>query len=77
MTRDKLPEKIRDKGDWWAKCDCITTVSFARLDRIHTGRCAATGKRLYVAPKVYGPDLQAIKVAIINHLGMADLISIK
>ena len=78
MTHDKLPEKLRNMaGDWWAKCDCLTSVSLARLERIRNGRCPNTGKRLYITPKLYGADLDAIKLAVINHLGMMDLIPVK
>jgi uncharacterized protein YifN (PemK superfamily) len=75
MTTDKLPEFLRKKGEWWAKCDCITHVSFARLDRIQAGKCPNTGKRLYQSPKAYGIDLKAIKLAVAYHLGISDLIS--
>lgn len=75
MDRSKLPERMQ-KNDWWAKCDCIATVCFDRLDRIWMGKCPTTGKRLYAAPKVYGEDLLAIKLAIIRHLGFSDLIPI-
>ena len=73
MTNDKLPEFMR-KNDWWAKCDCVTTVSFARLDRVKGGKCPNTGKRLYVTPTVYTEDLRQIKLAILSHFGMQDLI---
>ena len=75
MTRDKLPQKLRNMGDWWAKCDCITTVSFERLDRISNGK-DINGKRLYVSPPTYAADLAAIRLCVINHLAMTDLISV-
>ena len=76
LDRDKLPVRLKDKGEWWAKCDCIATVSFARLDRISNGRCAATGRRIYDAPKLYGEDLKAIKIGVLAHLAMTDLIPV-
>ena len=74
MTTDKLPVFLRG-DDCWAKCDCITTVSLARLDRAKGGKCPNTGKRLYIVPTVYSMDLAGIKIAILHHLGMMDLIS--
>jgi mRNA interferase MazF len=74
MTRDKLPQVLQKKGDWWAKCDCLASVSFERLDRIKNGRCPQTGKRLFIAPKVFGDDLLAIRHGVLNHLGLTDLI---
>jgi hypothetical protein len=74
MDRDKLP-KVMQGNDWWAKCDCLASVSFVRLDRIKAGKCPNTGKRLYDTPAVCKTDLFAIKVAVMNHLGMSDLIS--
>jgi mRNA interferase MazF len=76
LDRNKLPVRLRDKGDWWAKCDCITTVSFARLDRISNGRCPATGRRIYEAPKLYSEDLKGVRAAVIAHLAMTDLIPV-
>ncbi|MEX0717159.1 MAG: type II toxin-antitoxin system PemK/MazF family toxin [Planctomycetaceae bacterium] len=73
MTFNKLPKQLQT-NDWWAKCDCIASVAFFRLDRIRSGRNPNTGKREYVAPTVYGKDLEAIKLAVLNHLGMSDLI---
>ncbi|MDA0835172.1 MAG: hypothetical protein O2955_11875, partial [Planctomycetota bacterium] len=52
-----------------------TSVSFSRLDRIQSGKDPNTGKRLYITPVLYGPDLQAVKMAIVHHLGFLDLIS--
>jgi uncharacterized protein YifN (PemK superfamily) len=74
MDRDKLPKSMQG-NDWWAKCDCLVSVSFGRLDRIKSGKCPNTGKRLYETPSVCKADLHSIKMAVINHLGMSDLIS--
>ena len=73
MTRDKLPAKMQT-NDWWAKCDCLASVSFARLDRLKAGKDPRTGKRIYEVPKIYGEDLSAIKKAVIHHLALSDLI---
>jgi uncharacterized protein YifN (PemK superfamily) len=62
-------------NDWWAKCDCLATVSFARLDRIRAGKCPNTGKRLFASPRVCTRDEIGIKMGIVSHLGMSDLIS--
>ena len=35
MTREKMPTSLRGK-ECWAKCDCVATVSFARLNRNKT-----------------------------------------
>jgi len=74
LTFGKLPVFF-PRNDWWAKCDCMTTVAFFRLDRCKAGKCPKSGKRLYEAPKLYGSDLERIKKAILNHLGMSGLIS--
>jgi uncharacterized protein YifN (PemK superfamily) len=74
MLPGSLPEYLDRKGQWWAKCDCVTTVAFSRLDRIKLGRDPNTGKRLYGSPKVAKSDLAAIKVSILGVLAMSDLI---
>lgn len=74
MTIAKLPVFLQ-KNDWWAKCDCMTTVAFFRLDRCKAGKCPTTGKRLFEAPKLYSEDLKSIKNAILSHLAMSLLIS--
>jgi uncharacterized protein YifN (PemK superfamily) len=73
MTREKLPPALQS-NDWWAKCDCLTTVAFFRLDRIKAGKDPRTGRRIFCTPKVYGADLEAVKRAAIQHLGFSDLI---
>ena len=76
MNRQALPKKLRDKGDWWAKCDCLTHVCFERLDRIQDGRDPRTGRRCYISPRIAEIDLKAIKICIVRYLGMSDLISV-
>ncbi len=74
MSPSSLPERLRSKGEWWAKCDCISHVSFARLDRIKNGRNSQTGKREYIAPRIGNEDLSAIKTCVLHALGMSHLI---
>jgi uncharacterized protein YifN (PemK superfamily) len=70
---DKLPNYLQ-KSDLWAKCDCIASVSFDRLDRVKAGKCPNTGRRLYESPKVYSEDMKQLKLCLANHLGLSDLI---
>lgn len=72
MSREHLPQSMQGK-DCWAKCDCLTTVCFARLDRIKI-KDPRTGARRYIAPKLHQADLNAIRSAILDYLGMSDLI---
>ena len=74
MNRLKLPQRMHG-NEWWAKCDCLTTVAFFRLDRCFVGKCPHTGKRLYDAPTITSEDLEGIKTAITKHLAIAVLIS--
>ena len=37
MTRDKLP-RFMQANNWWAKCDCLTTVALSRLERCRAGK---------------------------------------
>lgn len=75
MTREKMPASLRGK-ECWAKCDCVATVSFARLDRIRH-KHPQTGARVYSSPKLYQPDLDAIREALLSYFGMADLIRVR
>ncbi|MEK6261689.1 MAG: type II toxin-antitoxin system PemK/MazF family toxin [Planctomycetota bacterium] len=74
MTLSKLPVQMQG-NDWWAKCDCIASVSFHRLDRLRDGKDPRTGKRMYISPSVFREDMLAVKMAVVNHLGLLDLIS--
>jgi len=74
MNRLKLPQRLQG-NEWWAKCDCLTTVAFFRLDRCFVGKCPHTGKRQYEAPTITSEDLEGIKTAITKHLAIAVLIS--
>ena len=74
MDPKSLPEKLSRKGDWWAKCDCITTVAYSRLDRIKIGRDPNTGKRIYVENRIGGKDLRAIQKGVLHVLCLSDLI---
>lgn len=48
----------------WAKCDMLSTVSLARLDRCKAGR----GR--YVVPKLPDVDFAAIRLAVAIALGV-------
>jgi mRNA interferase MazF len=59
MSPMSLPASLR--GDrCWAKCDMVSCVGFARLDRIMDGKCPNTGRRVYVAPEILPIDFQEI-----------------
>lgn len=73
MSPNSLPENLRNKTTWWAKCDCVTTVAFRRLDRIQVGR-DPSGKRLYRADKIGKGDLDAIKRGLEWYLCIEGLI---
>lgn len=72
MSEDSLPESLQAEAHW-AKCDMISTVSFARLDRVRNGRDAA-GKRLYVAHQVSRNDLTAMELCVLKSLCMMHLL---
>ncbi len=59
MSAMSLPESLRDER-CWAKCDMVSCVGFARLDRIINGKCPKTGKRMYVAPLILDTDFMEI-----------------
>lgn len=67
-----LPARLRKVGPIWAKCDMVTTVGLARLDRVKDGRDGA-GKRRYVAQSVTLDDLLAIRRAVLIALGLGAL----
>lgn len=48
----------------WAKCDMLSTVSLARLDRVKTG------KRRYVTFDLPGADFEAIRDCVRIALGL-------
>ncbi len=56
------------QNDWWAKCDCITTVALVRLDRAQAGKCPNTGKRLFATQVASAVDIAAIRKAIATHV---------
>ncbi len=51
----------------WAKCDLITNVSTARLDRFKVGY------RKYVTPKISAADLAAVRQGVLAALGFPTL----
>jgi hypothetical protein len=54
---------------WWAKCDMIATVGFARLDLFRTDR-DQTGRRKYLHPILGKPDVDRLRAGILASLGM-------
>lgn len=52
----------------WAKCDLLTNISMARLDRFRVGH------RKYHAPRISSEDLQAVRVGILHALGFQALL---
>jgi mRNA interferase MazF len=62
MSLDSLPKSMCKRC--WAKCDMVSCVAMWRLDRIKSGKCPTTGKRLYVAPKITDFDLGRIRDAL-------------
>ena len=51
----------------WAKCDMLYTVSLERLDRVPVNRA---GTRVFIAPQVLHEDLDAIRLGVMNALGL-------
>ena len=70
MSEQSLPGNLATR-ETWAKCDMVTTVSLERLDRVLIGR-NAVGKRIYVAERVTGEDLAAIRQCVTIALGLTD-----
>jgi uncharacterized protein YifN (PemK superfamily) len=58
-----LPSSLQKKR-CWAKCDMVTCVRFARLDRVMNGKCPKTGKRIYVDQEILAVDLEEIRKAL-------------
>ncbi|MBB6309359.1 type II toxin-antitoxin system PemK/MazF family toxin [Xanthobacter tagetidis] len=50
----------------WAKCDLVSSVSFARLDRFHVGH------RRFEAPMISADDLASIRKGVLAALGLVD-----
>lgn len=63
MSADSLPKSLQAKR-CWAKCDMITCVALRRLDRIYSGKCPKTGKRLYISPQISSIDFGLIQAAL-------------
>jgi mRNA interferase MazF len=60
-----------DRPLMWAKCDMLSVVSRARLDRFKAGR--GGGKRIFIAGKVSVEQLKAIRAAMLCGLGLGSL----
>lgn len=65
-----LPNPIPDKPGVrsWAKCDMLTTVFIARLDRVK--QKLPNGKRTYLTPAISRSDFQAIQQCVVNALNL-------
>ncbi len=63
-----LPEPFQQRI-WWAKCDMIATVGFARLDLFRTGR-DRDGKRKYLHPLLPKSDMDRVICGILAGLGL-------
>lgn len=57
----------------WAKCDLVSTVSYARLGRFKAGRQQNSHKRKYIAPRISKEQLQLIQMAVLQGLGLSYL----
>lgn len=62
-----LPKPYADPV-MWAKCDMLSTVGFARLDLLRTGR-DQYGKRKYLHPKLSDEDFARVCNGIRRALG--------
>jgi mRNA interferase MazF len=63
-----LPKPF-EQNIWWAKCDMLATVGFARLDQFRTER-DHTGRRQYLQPKVSKSDLTRLQQGVLHALGL-------
>lgn len=63
----ELPDPYKFKV-WWAKCDMLATVAFARLDLFRTGR-DQDGRRKYLHPKISEADFSRVCNGIRRSLG--------
>lgn len=68
---DDLPHPFPARV-WWAKCDMIASVGFARLDYFHTAR-DHTGRRKYLTSlQVSDAHLEQIREAVRHALGLVN-----
>lgn len=75
VVRLELPEALPDpfpQTVWWAKCDHVATVGFARLDLFRTGR-DHTGKRRYLQPRLSPDNLARVRAGVLYGLGLGAL----
>lgn len=66
LSRNYHPNEPDDLAVW-AKCDLITNVSCARLDRFKVGF------RQYHAPRITADDLRAVRAGVVAALGFPGL----
>ena len=68
-----LPPSIDAKGVWWAKCDCVTTVGFHRLDLVRTKRRDQHGKGIHESRFLGEIPLKEIRLRVMRQLCMNGL----
>ncbi len=75
VVRLALQEPLPDpfvQSVWWAKCDHVATVGFARLDLFRTVR-DPSGRRRYLHPKLPPDQMREVRAAVLHGLGMGNL----
>jgi len=55
----------------WAKCDMVATVSITRLDRIKVRDAKG---RSYITPMLSAADFEAVRLCVVNALGMESVV---
>ena len=68
IPKGVLPPSIDHKAEWWAKCDCVTTVGFFRLNLVQQNRRGPDGKRLYDTRRIGNGPLGEIRRRVAEHL---------
>lgn len=72
LDKDPYPESPPGTVAW-VKCDMLMTVSYARLSQYYRGRHPQTGKRNYITLRVSPDEFKAIRIGILNAIGMGGL----
>lgn len=66
-----LPEPF-PQSIWWAKCDHIATVAFARIELFRTKR-QPDGRRQYLQPRLRPDEFGRVRAGILHGLGLGAL----
>jgi len=74
LTFDPVLPPPYSEPQMWVKADMLYAVSFDRLSLPFAGK-DSNGKRIYDIRHISDEDLKAIRVAILNGIGMAILTS--